>query len=356
VTTPPHERGFYLPPEWHPHRATWLSWPHNQETWRHLDTVVRVYATFAAILSQSDRICINVLDEAMARRAKRALSGTNCRMDNVNIYCHATDDCWIRDNGPQFIVSRRDAGGRLVVDWDFNAWGCKFPPFDKDNALPSQIAQALGLPSVRPGIVLEGGSVDCNGQGTCITTKSCVLNANRNPDVSQAAMNKALQDYYGIRNVLWLDGGIAGDHTDGHVDNVARFVDERTVVVAAAMSPADENWLPLRENLHTLKTMTLEDGSPLNVVEIPMPRALFQEGARLAASYVNFYIANKAVVMPTFGDGNDAQALMILRTLFKHRTVYGIDARALIPGGGGFHCLTLPEPLPISAAANEPVL
>ena len=233
----------------------------------------------------------------------------------------------------------------MVVKWNYNAWGGKYPPFDLDNEIPVSIAAHYNLPLTKPGIVMEGGSVEFNGKGTVLTTTSCLLNPNRNPHLTQSQIENYLTSYYGAENVLWLGDGIVGDDTDGHIDDITRFVDEETVVTVIEDDQRDENYIPLKENMEALEKMRLENGKPLRIVTLPMPSAVVYEEQRLPASYANFYISNKYVVVPTFRDANDDRALSILQKYFPSRKVVGLDSTDIIWGLGSFHCLSQQEPV-----------
>ena len=232
----------------------------------------------------------------------------------------------------------------MVVDWGYNAWGGKYPPFDLDDNIPTLVAKQYELPVVYPGIVMEGGSVDFNGKGTLLTTTSCLLNANRNPHLNRKQIEEYLRQYYGVDNILWLGDGIAGDDTDGHIDDITRFVSSDTVVTVIETNKQDENYQPLRDNLSALSSMRLENGRQMNIIELPMPAPVVYEDMRLPASYANFYIGNKYVVVPTFRDKNDERALAILQEAFKDKKVVGLDSTDIIWGLGSFHCLSQQEP------------
>jgi len=232
----------------------------------------------------------------------------------------------------------------MIVDWGYNAWGGKYPPFDLDDNIPTLIAKYYNIPVVYPGIVMEGGSVDFNGKGTVLTTTSCLLNPNRNPHLGQIQIEEYLRNYYGVTNILWLGDGIVGDDTDGHIDDITRFVNDDTVVTVVESNKQDDNYHPLQENLRTLKKMRLENGKQLNIVELPMPSAVVWDDMRLPASYANFYISNNYVVVPTFRDKNDDKALDILQQCFPDRKVVGLDSWDIIWGLGSFHCLSQQEP------------
>jgi agmatine deiminase len=243
-------------------------------------------------------------------------------------------------------LERDTAGGReqLILDWGYNAWGGKYPPFELDDVVPTRIARELGIPVVSPGIVLEGGSIDVNGAGLLLTTEQCLLNPNRNPTLSRTEIEGYLRDFLGVGKILWLGDGIEGDDTDGHIDDLTRFTDPGTVVTVVEEDPRDSNYGPLRDNLERLRGMTDEAGRPFRIVELPMPPALYQDGQRLPASYANFYIANGLVLVPVFGCDRDAEALAIIAGCFPGRRVVGIDCRDVVVGLGTLHCLSQQVP------------
>ena len=257
---------------------------------------------------------------------------------------HPTNDAWCRDHGPAFLIKEGAQQRRLIVDWGYNAWGGKYPPFDLDDVIPTLVADRLGLPVVYPDIVMEGGSVEFNGEGAVLTTTSCLLNPNRNPHLSQSELEQYLRHFYGVEQVLWLGDGIVGDDTDGHIDDITRFINRDTVVTAIEENRTDDNYHLLQENLETLKKMKLRDGSRLNIIELPMPGPVVYEDQRLPASYANFYIANSCVVVPTFRHANDDRALKILEGCFPDRQVVGVDSWDVIWGLGSWHCLSQQEP------------
>lgn len=332
-----------MPAEWEPHEATWLSWPHPDGISfpGSYEKVIPVFARMVAALAGSEEVRINVADAALERAARKALSGVPD--SHVRFFRIPTNEPWCRDHGPIFVVRSR-APKVLVLDWGYNAWGCKYPPFDLDDDVPTRVAEALGLPVHYPGLVLEGGSIDVNGSGSLLTTESCLLNPNRNPGLSRAQIEQALRDNLGVANILWLGDGIEGDDTDGHVDDLARFTGPRTVVTAVEDDPADPNRAPLRANLSLLRSMRAEDGSPLDIHTLPMPSKIVRDGIRLPASYANFYIANKVVLLPVFNDPHDAWAVSVLKALLPDREIAPIDARELVWGLGAFHCLTQQQP------------
>ena len=340
----PRLLGYFFPAEWHPHVATWLSWPHKEESWPgKIDTVYKPYCQFIKAISEGEKVCINVYNEAMEAFATKHLLEAGVDIDQIKFYHHPTNDAWCRDHGPAFLINQKEQK-KVIVDWDYNAWGGKYPPHDLDDIVPTLIGEKLGLQVFYPGIIMEGGSVEFNGAGTVLTTTACLLNKNRNPHLTKEQIEGYLQNFYGIEQVLWLGDGIVGDDTDGHIDDITRFVNEGTVVTVVEENSADENYHVLQENLAKLKTMRLLNGKPLNIVELPMPSSVTYDGQRLTASYANFYIANAAVIVPTFRDKNDDKALAILSSVFTDRKVIGIDSTDVIWGLGSWHCLSQQEP------------
>jgi len=291
-------------------------------------------------LVESEQVCINVFNGAHEAEARSVLRGLP--MEPITFCRIPTNEPWCRDHGPIFL--RRDRDPKLAVaDWDYNAWGNKYPPFDLDEVVPTRVAEILGVPVFYPRMILEGGSIEANGAGALLTTESCLLNRNRNPNLSREEIERCLQDYLGVSNILWLGDGIAGDDTDGHIDDLARFVSERTVVTVIEEDRDDENYEPLQKNLARLREMKIGENN-LEVLTLPMPKKMVREGLRLPASYANFYIANTCVLVPTFADSADEIALSVLRECFPTRRVVGIDCRELIWGLGAFHCLTQQQP------------
>jgi agmatine deiminase len=345
VTTPA-ELGYRMPAEWEPHRGTWLSWPHKEASWPgKFGPIPRIFARMVGLLADHEQVHINVAGPAMEEEVRRLLADSGADSGNVFFHYHPTNDAWCRDHGPVFIQRSTEGCSQAIVDWDFNAWGGKYPPYDLDDVIPTRIAEELGLPVYHPGIILEGGSIDVNGRGTLLTTEACLLNPNRNPGLSRSNIEQHLRSFLGVSHILWLGQGIVGDDTDGHVDDLTRFVDERTVVTVVEDDPADENYEPLQDNLERLGRMTDQDGRPLQVVTLPMPRQLWHEGQRLPASYANFYIANGLVLLPTYDSEGDEQARVTLQRLFPTREVVGIDCTDLVWGLGAFHCVTQQWPL-----------
>jgi len=341
----PKDLGYYFPAEFARHSATWLSWPHKEASWPgKIETIYPVYAEFIKRVAEGEVVNINVADDAMKQKALRHLEKVNADLSNIKFFFHPTNDAWCRDHGPAFLINPSAQQKKVVVDWGYNAWGGKYPPFDLDDVIPTLVGKHYGIPVFNPGIVMEGGSVEFNGKGTLLTTTSCLLNENRNPHLNQQKIEEYLTQYYGVNNILWLGDGILGDDTDGHIDDLTRFVNEDTVVTVVESNKQDENYHPLQENLKMLSKLRLENGKPINVVELPMPAPLVYEDMRLPASYANFYIANKYVVVPTFRDKNDDRALEILQKCFNDRKVIGLDSVDIIWGLGSFHCLSQQEP------------
>jgi agmatine deiminase len=340
----PRALGFRMPAEWEPHAATWLSWPRAEGiSFPGLyERVPPLWLRMIEELSTGEQVNVNVLDAAEKRHVAALVDASMARRERVHLHSIPTNEPWCRDHGPIFVVRDDELA---VVDWDYNAWGCKYPPFDRDDAVPTEIAALLGLRVFHPGIVMEGGSLDVNGRGTLLTTESCLLNPNRNPALDRAALERHLGEFLGVRHVVWLGDGIAGDDTDGHVDDIARFVAPDTIVTAIEDDPMDENHRPLRDNLDRLRAARDQDGRPFTVLMLPMPRPIEREGQRLPASYANFYIGNAVVLVPTFADRNDARALEVLRGCFPSRRVVGIDSRDLVWGLGALHCATQQQPL-----------
>jgi agmatine deiminase len=347
-TATPAQLGFHMPAEWEPHAGTWLTWPRPEGISfpdRYYN-VPPVYAKLIQQLARVESVNINVWDADMESWVRELLAQNSVASAGIVFHHFPAYEPWCRDHGPVFLI--RDQQGvreRAVVDWGYNAWGWKYPPFDLDDLIPQRVAHLRQLPCFAPGIVLEGGSIDVNGRGTVLTTESCLLNPNRNPHLKREQIEQYLRDYLGVTNVLWLGQGIVGDDTDGHIDDLARFVDPSTIVSAIEEDPSDANYQPLQDNLRRLRGMRDQDGRIFRIVELPMPGALEYRGQRLPASYANFYIANDAVIVPTYRDPKDSEALAVLSRLFPDRRVIGIDSTDLIWGLGSFHCVTQQEPV-----------
>ncbi len=336
----PRELGYRMPAEWDRHAATWLSWPRPEGISfpGRYEEALPALGEMVRTLAPHERVNVNVRNEEVESIARKTIG------DIPNLFYHRipTYEPWCRDHGPIFVKRDRELA---VVDWGYNAWGGKYPPYDEDDAVPQRVAELLGLPLFSPGIVMEGGALDVNGKGTLLTTEACLLNPNRNPQLNQRQIEQYLRDYLGVTNILWLGHGIVGDDTDGHVDDLTRFVDPTTVVTVVEPDPQDANYQPLQENLKRLRTMCDQEGRPLRIVELPMSGVVEYEGQRLPASYANFYIANGVVLLPTYRHReNDAAAIQIMQELFPGRRVVGMDSTTLICGLGSFHCLTQQQP------------
>ena len=339
----PAQLGYRMPAEWEPHAGTWLTWPRREGiSFPDLyDRIPPILAAMVRALAEDEGVFINVWDATMEAEVRSVLTQHDALNDRVEFHHHPAYEPWCRDHGPVFVVNTSQ---RAVLNWGYNAWGEKYPPYDLDNAVPEHIASVRGLPCFTPDMILEGGSIEVNGQGTLITTESCLLNPNRNPALDRAAIEQRLSDYLGVRKVLWLGEGIAGDDTDGHVDDLTRFVDAQTVVTAVEPDSQHSNHPPLQVNLQRLQAMCTQDGDSLRVIELPMPKPVLDQGERLPASYANFYIGNRTVLMPAFGQSRDADAQAILQQCFPSRRVLPLDSTDLIRGLGSFHCLTQQEP------------
>ena len=341
----PKSLGYTFPAEFAKQDATWLSWPHKEASWPgKLDSIYPSYIEFIKVLTKSQRVCINVVDTTMQATATKMLQALQVDLSRIQFYIHPTNDAWCRDHGPSFLVRDNKEAPKAIVDWNINAWGGKYPPYDLDDVIPTRIAEALNLPVFYPNIIMEGGSVDFNGAGTVLTSKCCLLNENRNPHLNQAQIEKYLCEYYGMQQVLWVSEGIVGDDTDGHIDDTVRFVNEDTVVTVVELYKNSENYDLLQQNLKELKAMRLANGKQLNIVELPMPADVIYEDQMLPASYANFYISNGHVIVPTYKCSQDDQALQMIQTCFPSREVVGIDSTDIIWGLGSFHCLSQQEP------------
>ena len=331
-----------MPAEWEPHESTWISWPHSAETWP--DELEHVEATIAravGALCRGETVRINVNSDDHARRAWQVLErqGTDGSVIFHNI---PTNDAWVRDYGPIFVRSQR--GDVAATCWGFNSWGGKYPPFDLDDAAAARMADDVGVSRFDGDMILEGGSIEVNGNGLLLTTESCLLNPNRNPHLSKADIEQRLKAFLGVERVVWLRDGIAGDDTDGHIDDLTRFVADNHVITAVEPDTSSPNHVVLQENLEVLRSVRLGDGSSLTITELPMPAPRELKGERMPATYANFYIGNRVVLVPTYHDERDAEALSILRPLFPGRDVVGIYCGELIWGLGAFHCLTQQVP------------
>lgn len=341
----PAETGYYFPAEFALHTATWLSWPHNPDTWPgKIATVYKPYSQFIKILTAGEFVHINVANERMEYEAKETLLLNDVSLERVRFFHHPTNDAWCRDHGPAFLINPESRQPKVIVDWGHNAWGGKYPPFDLDDVIPTLIGKAYDIPVYHPGIIMEGGSVDFNGEGALITSTSCLLNKNRNPHLTKIQIEQYLMDFYGVEQILWIDEGIVGDDTDGHIDDTVRFFNRDSVITVIEHNKQDDNYSLLKQNLKQLQSLRIGNDQQLNIVEIPMPDPVYYSDQRLPASYANFYISNKHVIVPTFQSKRDDEALGIIQKCFPERIVVGIDSTDVIWGLGSFHCLSQQEP------------
>jgi agmatine deiminase len=337
----PAALGYRLPAEWEPHAATWVAWPHNRQTWPGaFGPIPHVWAGLIRTLARYEPVHVLAGGEAVMREA-RAMVG---HVGGVTLHDVPTNDAWTRDHGPSFLAGPPGLAHALV-DWEYNAWGGKYPPFELDDAVPRRIAEATGRRRFAPGIVLEGGAIDPNGRGTLLAAEDCLTDPRRNPGLSTSDLERSLAEYLGARHVVWLRGAIAGDDTDGHVDQLARFVGPTTVAAALEDDPADANYAVLRANFERLRSAADRDGRPLEVIALPMPRPVYHGDRRLPASYANFYAANGLVVVPQYDDPADPEAIAILGRVFPGREVVGLPAVDLAWGLGAYHCATMQEPV-----------
>ncbi len=342
----PDSLGYYMPAEWETHSDTWLAWPHNLETWNEYDLheVEKVYVEIIRNLIDGERISILINDESYQYKISTMLHREKISTDSVRFHLIPTDDAWARDFGPNFVARKTPIGRQIAVNrWRFNSWGKKYP-WEKDDQAQREIVREVKLPWFDPGIVLEGGAVDVNGKGVCLTTISCLLNPNRNGAKSQEEMEKYLKDYLGAHKVIWLDAGIEGDDTDGHIDNLARFINPTTIAYVSETNRNDANYSRLKSIPETLKNATDQDDKPFNLVALPMPAAIKHGTTRLPASYANFYIGNHSVLVPSFLQSRDEKVTSILKPYFPRKKVIPIDSRILIKGQGGIHCITQQQP------------
>lgn len=354
----PRELGYTVPAEWAPHSGTWFSWP-RPEGISFPDHYEGIPGNFAAIfraITPRELVHVNVPNFNYEKLVRATLAEHKVDLKRVRFHHIRTNENWARDHGPAFVV-RKGRGGKkemAVVDWGFNAWGGKYPPYNDDDAVPTRIAEELGLPVFYPrarrdgeltGVVMEGGAIEVNGRGTLLTTESCLLNKNRNPHLSKKQIEKYLKDYYGQTHILWLGDGIDGDDTDGHIDDLARFVSPRTLAIAVEFDSQDPNYKILKENVRRCKLLRDQDGKPFDLLALPMPRRVERDGQRLPATYLNFSFVNGACLVPTFRDKkNDRLALAILQDALPKHDVIGIDCWELIWGLGAIHCASQQQP------------
>jgi agmatine deiminase len=344
----PKRLGYFMPAEWEKHDGTWLAWPHDPVTFpSRVKKVEKVYLKIISALHENETVNLFVTDSDAKARVAKLLKQKGIDLQKINFYVWGYADVWFRDYGPVFVVNRKE-NQIAFVHWLFNAWGGKYNDLKKDTQIPSIISNGIQLNNFRPGIVMEGGAVDVNGNGTLLTTEQCLLNGNRNPHLSKDEIEKYLRNYFGTSNIIWLKGGVAGDDTDGHIDNLARFVNSRTILCAYEEDKNDENHQILKENYEILLKSVSQDGNKFKVIKMLMPPAVRTnvrgKKTRLPASYLNFYVANKVVLVPTYKHKNDRVALKIIQDAFPNRKVVSIDCRDLIYGMGAIHCVMQQQP------------
>ena len=336
--------GFRMPAEWEPQEAIWLSWPHKHASWpRHFRPIPYKFAEIVTHISRRQQVRINIA-QPLQKRALQLITKAGADLSRVTFYDHPTDDAWCRDHGPIFVKNDR-TGEVALTDWKYNAWGGKYPPYERDNQIPPSIGAALGLRRFEKDMVLEGGSIDVNGAGLLLTTEACLLNKNRNPDLTKAQIEQALRDYLGVEHILWLGDGIVGDDTDGHIDDLSRFFRADGILTVVESNKRDKNHGILQENLERLHSLRTPAGKKFKIVELPMPKASYCDGQRLPASYANFLVINGAVLMPAFRQPKrDAEAAEILADCFPGREIVPVDCLELVWGLGTLHCISQQQP------------
>lgn len=345
LTTTPKSLGYFMPAEWHQHTGTLLCWPINRETWPddRLARVEKVYLNIIEALLESEPIHLLIHNESTRRRVLKMLKSANISSDSIIFHQHPSNDVWARDYGPVYVKGESNA--TAIVNWDYNSWGGKYPPFDSDNKVPELLAKRFNQKIFNPGIVLEGGSIDTNGTGVILTTESVLLNPNRNPGYSKGDIEMYLKEYLGHEHVVWLKGGLAGDDTDGHIDDISRFVSENTIVTALPDDPKDINYGVLKRNCEILESAENHLGGKFEIITIPMPQTKIEgttvDGSEyVPASYANFYIANEVVLLPLYDERYDEQVKNLFRQLFPDRKIVCINCADLVWGQGGIHCIT----------------
>lgn len=338
-----NNKSYLMPAEWEPHSAVWLAWPYDEETFPgRVEKAEAVFARIIDALHTSEQVELLVLDEKMQANASEIIAETGADSSSINF--HTTDyaDVWLRDTGPTFV--KDGAGKTVITKWIFNSWGNKFPELLEDRVIPDRISEWTKLPVLTPEIVIEGGAIEVNGQGVCLTTEQCLLNENRNPGRTKADLEKYLEDYIGIKKTVWLKEGLVNDHTDGHIDELARFVAPDKIVCACEEDERDENYHILKANYEALTHATDLKGAPFEIIKLPMPHMRYEDGSKAPVSYTNFYIGNKVVLAATFNDENDEAALRIIGDCFPGRRIAAIDCSDIIYGGGAVHCITQQQP------------
>ena len=345
----PRESGYSMPAEWEKHDAIWLAWPHDPQTFPdRVGKVEEVYFKIIEAIHVSEDVNLFVKDEFMKENVEKLLGKNDIDMEKIHFIIFDYADVWMRDYGPIFVTDKAKQN-LAMTHWIFNAWGEKYEDLMRDTRIPSFMNKRMQLYCFEPRIVLEGGSIDVNGKGTLLTTEQCLLNKNRNPHLDKKDIENYLKDYLGVNHIIWLKKGIIGDDTDGHVDDIARFVNPSTILCAYEENKNDENYPILKENYELLLESRDQSGNHLNIVKLPMPGFVGDENGRLPASYANFYIGNKVVLVPIFGHENDRKAMDILQNIFKDREVVGIYCADLVYGLGTIHCISQQQPALIRA-------
>jgi agmatine deiminase len=344
LTATPASLGFRMPAEWEPQTAVWLSWPHKRASWPgFFRPIPYKFAEIVATISRFEEVRINIA-KPLQKRAWSLIEKTNADLSKITFYDHPTNDAWCRDHGPIFVKNDKTSEVALT-DWEYNAWGGKYPPYDKDNEIPPSIAEKVGLRRFEKKMVLEGGSIDVNGAGLLLTTEACLLHKNRNPNLTKEQIEQNLRDYLGVHTILWLGDGIIGDDTDGHIDDLSRFFREDGIVTVVETNKRDKNHKILQENLERLYALRTPAKKKFKIVELPMPKPSFCDGQQLPASYANFLIINGAVLMPAFRQPKkDDEALEVLADCFRGREIIPIDCLDLVWGLGTLHCISQQQP------------
>ena len=339
----PRAAGYSMPAEWTPHQATWLSWPHNPDTWIHLLPQVEAQLAVAVRhLSHYEDVYINVLDTRHSEHVEKVLKEHGVT-DRISLIPIPTNDSWCRDHGATFLI-HPTAQKLAAVNWVFNAWGGKYPPFDLDNRVPVHMSTRMEVPRFDINYILEGGSIEVNGKDIVLTTRECLLNANRNTGCNQDEAENILREMLNVEEVIWLTGDLAGDDTDGHIDNIARFADETTLLIPLEQNANDPNFACLESNFRQLEQLNASGKLSVDLIPLPMPAPYIIDGIRLPANYANFYIANKQVLLPVYDDPSDREAIAILKEHFPDRDIIPVDCTAIIWGLGALHCLTQQVP------------
>jgi agmatine deiminase len=339
----PRELGYHMPAEWEKHEALWLAWPHDPTTFpNRVEKAEETYIQIIKNIHQSEKVNLFIKNDQAKKKVISCFERNAIDLSKISFFQHNYADVWFRDYGPIFILSKNQ--DLAMVHWIFNSWGEKYEELLKDSKIPQIINQKMQLPCFEPGIILEGGSIDVNGKGTLLTTEQCLLNKNRNPKLTQNEIEKYLTDYLGVNHFIWLKKGIEGDDTDGHIDDIARFVNPTTILCAYEENKNDENYAVLKENYEILQNSVDQSNKTIKIIKLPMPKEIGDKKYRLPASYANFYIGNTVVLVPIFGHPNDELALSIIRKQFPSRKIVGVDCADLVFGLGTIHCITQQQP------------